>query len=82
MEKNCKKFDYCNAPLCPFDEESLKCGLWYPDEEICRKKGIDWIKKQKKIARVGTSEDRYFTFGMLNKIQRIGRGIRGEDPNK
>lgn len=32
---NCKKFESCEAPLCPMDERSLKHGIWYPDEDIC-----------------------------------------------
>jgi len=54
-------FDSCNAPLCPLDEEGLKKAVWYPDEEICRRRGLNypWLKTQKKIAKRAKHSDRY-----------------------
>ena len=49
LKDECKKYDSCNAPLCPYDSESIESGCWYPDEEICTKKKFDWIKMQNKI---------------------------------
>ena len=81
----CPKFDVCNAPLCPMDEESLSHGIWYPDEEICKRKAfanMDWIKRQKKIAKKAKRMDRYFTFEMLKRNCVITKGIEGLDPDK
>lgn len=63
--KDCRYFDTCSAPLCPLDVESLECGLWYPEEDVCRKSGIDWIRKQRRIKNKTNSPDKYFTHKML-----------------
>ena len=47
----CPRFDECSAPLCPFDEDSLINGVWYPGEMICKLdafKNLAWIIKQRK----------------------------------
>jgi hypothetical protein len=82
MKKNCKYYEFCNAPLCPLDEESLEEGIWYPDEEICKKRtSLKWIKNQKKIVKLGTPVDFYFDYQMLNSLKKIRRGIKGKDPD-
>lgn len=84
-KKGCSQKRSCSAPLCLLDEGSLKFGIWYPDEPICRKRGagkLRWIQNQKKIQkRVGRS-DRYFTFRMLNRRCTIRGGITGLNPDK
>lgn len=83
--KECKRFDGCSAPLCPMDESSLNCGIWYPDEEICsiREFGrLDWIKNQKKIARKVRNKDFYFTSEMLSRNCVITVATEGLDPDK
>lgn len=84
-ELNCPKFEDCSAPLCPLEKNSLKNGVWYADEEICRRKdfqGLDWIKRQRAITRLGASPDRYWTIGMLKVIRQVRRGIEGIDPDQ
>ena len=83
MERdNCKYAEYCSAPLCPLDRESLKHGIWYPDEEICRlKNSPKWIKNQKKIVKVGAPTNYYFDYQMLNTLKAIRKGIKGKDPD-
>lgn len=81
---NCKNFEECNAPLCPLDEESLKYCIWYPDEDICnlrRFQTLDWIKKQKLVARKHGSTDGFFNIRMLNTITHIQKGIAGANPD-
>jgi len=68
------------APLD--DRESLESGIWYPDEEICRKRGVDWAKKQKKIVKMGASPNYYFSYQMLKNLKRIRKGIKGKDPDE
>jgi predicted nuclease of restriction endonuclease-like (RecB) superfamily len=66
---NCNKYDTCNAPLCPLAEQSLKQGIWYPDEEICPVRAytnLPWIQTQKKIFKRSARTDRYFSLGMLD----------------
>lgn len=66
MIEKCKYFEECSAPLCPKDEESLKYGIWYKDEEICKLKFVDdWIKKQRKIAKKDKDGFTVFTYKML-----------------
>jgi hypothetical protein len=52
MAKVCNYFDTCDAPLCPLDEKSLRSGIWYPDESICKKKNPpEWVKRQKRYLK-------------------------------
>jgi len=79
---DCYNWENCSAQLCPMDESSLANGIWYPDEEVCKKTPApDWVKRQKKIAKKAKSNDLYFTYEMLNKPFRISPGIEGVDPN-
>jgi len=80
----CPYFDSCNAPLCPMeDEEGLKKAIWYPDEEICRRRGLNypWLRTQRKIAK-RAKHGGYFTIQMLSHPCRISQGIVGLDPDK
>lgn len=86
MEKQkCPKYDLCNVPLCPLDPESLKDGVWYPDEEICRKKGWSyhkWIRIQKRIKEVGADTGLYFDYEMLKNKGAVQKGVKGKDPDR
>lgn len=81
--QDCPQWDSCSAPLCPLDEESLKHGVFYPDEPICTSKkfgrGKLFIKNQRKIAQKIKQEnmDTSFTYQMLNRHFVVGRAIRG-----
>ena len=81
----CKKYDTCNAPLCPLDEQSLKHGIWYPDEEICGIRThatLPWIQNQKKLVKKTGRADRYFNLQMLERNCIIRKGIEGLDPDQ
>jgi len=84
-KKDCAHFDYCDAPICPLDESSMKNATWFPDEEICRLQTygqVPWIRQQKKIARViGTYEAGCFTVAMLSHRCAIAKGTKGLDPD-
>jgi len=83
MRKECRYYDDCSAPFCPLDPESLKHGIWYPDEEICQKHSVpDWVRVQRKIAKKTSDVDKYFTFEMLARIYKVTKGIVGLDPDK
>ena len=81
----CNLFETCEAPLCPLQKNSIKHGVWYGDEEICRARkfqSLSWVKKQKRIARLGlTGDDGFFSIKMLDAIHTITRSIRGADPD-
>jgi hypothetical protein len=82
---DCKKLDTCNAPLCPLDEQSLKHGIWYPDEEVCAFRAfvnLAWVQNQKKILKRSARTDRYFTLSMLERNCIIRGGIEGLDPDE
>jgi hypothetical protein len=72
----------CSAPICPMDKYSIKNSVWYPDEEYCKRREyqLDWVKKQKKIAKLKPDPDKYFTVEMLNSIKRVTKGIEGLNP--
>ena len=81
--EKCPKFNTCNAPLCPLDKKSIEHGIWYPDEEVCSKRlGIDWVRKQKKIARKTKFKEGYFTVESIKNLKRISNKTKGEDPDK
>lgn len=82
--EKCPRFEECSAPLCPLDK-SLKQGIWYPDQEICKRKGFgdrDFIKAQKKIVKVKSDPNYYFTIQMLKRNCKIGKGMCGIDPDE
>ena len=84
LKEDCKNFYKCNAPLCPLDETSIKHGVWYPNEEICKLseyKELEWIKNQKKIQKKARDRDTYYTVDMLDKHIRITSAMKGLNPD-
>ncbi len=80
----CPRLERCNAGLCPPDP-LIEKRIWYPDEEICKRKGFgntDFVKVQKKIKRVKADPNRFFNVQMLRRIHRVAKGIKGIDPDK
>ena len=79
--KDCHYFDECSAPLCPLDQESTQHGLWYPDEEICRRVNMPpWVKRQRQLkdrVKPGT----YFTVPMLSHRCKLMTGTVGLNPD-
>jgi len=64
---------------------SLANGVFYGDEQICRVRkfqSLPWIKKQKRIARLGlTIDDGYFSHRMLTSIRAVTKNLKGADPD-
>jgi hypothetical protein len=87
LRKECRHYEGCAAPLCPLlsDDENQK-GLWYPEEEICRKRkdAPDWVRQQRKILKkVGSQSQRfYFTLEMLIIPFRVTKEVGGLDPDQ
>jgi len=81
---DCLQFEEgCSAPLCPLDEDSIKDGIWYPDEEVCHRRGAPyWVKRQKAIVKVKALSDKYFTVEMLEAIRQVRKGIEGINPDQ
>ena len=78
----CKYYSVCNAPLCPLDKDSLKNGIWYPSDGICRLREFAkslWIWNQKRIDKKIAVRDGFFTLEMLNKRFRITKTCNGLD---
>jgi len=83
LSGNCPRFEQCSAPLCPLDEKGSLPGVWYPDEEICKKTPAPkWVRRQRKIAKKTGNKDTYFTYEMLSRDCKIAKGIVGLDPDK
>jgi hypothetical protein len=81
---DCQKYEECSAPICPLDN-SVKCGVWYADEDICqlrRFQRLPWVIKQKLVAKAGASNEKYFTMEMLLAKRQIRKGIEGIDPDQ
>jgi len=87
-DRMCNLFDVCEtpeAPLCPLQTSTIKHGIWYGDEGICRAKqfqNISWIKKQYIIASLRLkTDDGFFTVRMLNTLKVINKGLKGASPD-
>ena len=79
----CRHFVCCSAPLCPLDEKHLETDIWYPNEEICSLKTVPtWIKNQKKITKKTKDKNTYYTYEMLNRNCKVGKGMTGLNPDK
>ena len=81
---HCTRYDSCSAPLCPLDEGSLRYGVWYVDEPVCRskeEKAAHWIQVQRRIQqRTTTTDIGCFTHDMLCLVERVRTGITGVHP--
>jgi hypothetical protein len=73
----------CSAPLCPMDEQSIKAGVWFPDEEVCRRSSVPrWVKKQRRIVLKNGDKTLCWSVRMLEKISRICDGAAGMNPDR
>jgi len=82
---DCNIYDKCNAPICPLDTESMLFGIWYTDEEVCKKKDMGkclWIKNQRKLQKGEKTQKRgYFTKEMLDRNITLGKLTCGINPD-
>ena len=81
----CIYFEGCSAPICPMEpDETNGHYLWYPDEEICRKRKDlpAWVRQQRKIAKKAKPENfgYYFNLEMLKIPFRVTSSVKGLDP--
>jgi hypothetical protein len=88
-ERMCNLMEPCEtpeAPLCPIQIETIKHGIWYPGEPVCKSKRfshLPWLEKQRKIARLKLPDDvGFFTVRMFDQIHTITRDIKGADPDE
>ena len=75
----------CCATLCPLMPESLENGIWYAEEGICKRQDfgrLPWVKVQKRLAKMNSRPEGYFTLAMLSRNCVLKRGIQGLDPDK
>jgi hypothetical protein len=82
--ETCRHYEGCGAPLCPLDTKWLKTAIWYPDEPICKRRGLpdaDWLKTQRRVAKRANGRDLFFTYYDLAKIKRVHPSIRGHNPD-
>ncbi len=78
----CQHFATCSAPLCPEDPASLEGGAWFPCEEICKRHGVDFAARQRRIARAGIGSETCFTASMLRRNVPVTKTLRGLDPER
>ncbi len=79
----CPKYESCSAPLCPLENNDVS-STWFNDEDICKAKKfqtLGWVKKQRAIAKLKASPDKYFTIEMLKAIRRVSKFIEGIELN-
>jgi hypothetical protein len=87
-DRMCTLFEVCQtpeAPLCPLQLSTIRHGIWYGDEAICRAgqfQNISWIQKQHRIAALRLkTDDGFFTVKMLTTLKVIGPGLKGANPD-
>jgi len=78
----CPHFTTCSAPLCPEDPASLERAVWYPGEEICKRHGVDFALRQRRIARARVGSETCFTALMLRRKLRVTKSLRGLNPER
>ena len=79
----CKYYNGCSAPMCPLFKNRIHEWGWFPEDGICKQRPAPgWVLTQMKIAKKTKDKNKYFTYEMLNRNCRIGKGIIGLDPNK
>jgi hypothetical protein len=78
----CKYFDSCAAPLCQDDDESLYEGVWYIGEEICRRRGVEFVSRQRRISRVVADRETCYTASMLKRDIAVTKTLMGIDPER
>ena len=80
----CERYEKdCIAPLCPESPDLDRCH-WFADEPVCTARNyatVDWIQKQRKVAALRPRPEGFFTVAMLQALGRIGKGLRGADPD-
>ena len=82
--EDCRNYKTCKAPLCPLDVICLKTAIWYPDEEICSRRGLPdtgWLKVQRRIAKRAKRRDLFYRFDDLISIRQVRASIKGYNPN-
>lgn len=81
-KQECNLFETCSAPLCPMDNNEQY--IWYPDEDICSLRqfaSVNWVRKQKLIAKKHGSVNGFFSVKMLQVIKKVSKGITGANPD-
>jgi len=82
INRNCKHFDHCSAPMCPKDVGAIKTA-WFANEPVCRLHDVpEWVKRQRRIAKTCTDETAGFhTLPMLERRCVIGKKMAGICPD-
>lgn len=81
---DCPRFDFCSAPICPLDKQSIRLSIWLPDDEICSLQEFsrdNWIRNQKKLQKKVRNRDFCFTHEMLCRNCVITAATEGIDPD-
>jgi hypothetical protein len=81
--ESCPAWEDCKAPLCPLDDQSMKFGVWYPDEQVCWRRGgrkVPWVKIQHKVQIRAKRQDFYFTVNDFLTMSRVVHPL-GHDPD-
>ena len=80
--EECKRFEYCNAAICPL-EPNISKMIWYPNEDVCSRTDIrpNWVKIQLRIKSKKCNPDFYFTVEMLKVIDKVSKKLKGCDPD-
>lgn len=82
--KDCPRFEFCSASICPLDEQSIRLSNWLPDDEICSSQEfskVPWILNQRKLQKKVRNRDFCFTHEMLCRNCVITVATEGIDPD-
>ena len=79
----CRHFQNCDASICP--ENNSDSSIWFPGDEICKRKchaSIRQVKIQKRISGKTIFRDFFFTWTDLENIKRVTTKTKGRNPDK
>lgn len=78
---DCPRFKSCGAPLCPLSKKATRIGVWYANEDICKRPDVRRMFKfpmmQMKIKRKAPNAEGMFNVEMLLRLTKVGKKIHG-----
>lgn len=72
----CPRYGKCSAPMCPLERDSIRCGVWFPDDEICKNRKFigESVEKRKDRETKATRDHDMIMIKQQRKIQKSARG--------
>jgi len=71
----CPRYGKCSAPMCPLERDSIRCGVWFPDDEICKNRKFigESVEERKDRDTKATRDHDMIMIKQQRKIQKSAR---------